>query len=303
VQDISIFDAPQRAMAEALSKSPQFDFIHIDSNMIPSLASAGYLEPLDEYMKEAGYKMDAVGDYGQLATYDGKTYGIITDGNIFVHQLRKDLFEDADNKKKFEDKFGKPLAYPQTWDDEFQQMKLFHNPEKGIYGSGNLRSRGFGYVWFLMYLYSFGGFPFDTDMKPTVSSEAGNRAMEVYLRDKEVAFPDSPSWGTSQMIPHIAAGDVFSCQYWGGLIKLQEIPRNRKRWASGPTGSSRPVRQTTSRCIGRRACRWSCSPSTAIARARQRPLTWRAGWVPKRPAPRSSRTASTPSMTPGPSGR
>jgi len=37
VQDISIFDAPQRAMAEALSRSPQFDFIHIDSNMIPSL--------------------------------------------------------------------------------------------------------------------------------------------------------------------------------------------------------------------------------------------------------------------------
>ncbi|MGA9005300.1 MAG: hypothetical protein WB504_22805, partial [Pseudolabrys sp.] len=44
VQDISIFDAPQRAMAEALSRSAQFDFIHIDSNMIPSLASAGYLE-------------------------------------------------------------------------------------------------------------------------------------------------------------------------------------------------------------------------------------------------------------------
>src|SRR5262249_40180723 len=37
IQDISIFDAPQRAMAEALSRSPQFDFIHIDSNMIPSL--------------------------------------------------------------------------------------------------------------------------------------------------------------------------------------------------------------------------------------------------------------------------
>ena len=35
-QDISIFDAPQRAMAEALSRSPPIDFIHIDSNMIPS---------------------------------------------------------------------------------------------------------------------------------------------------------------------------------------------------------------------------------------------------------------------------
>ena len=66
VQDISIFDAPQRAMAEALSRSPQFDFIHIDSNMIPSLASAGYLEPLDEYMKKANFKLDAVARLRQL---------------------------------------------------------------------------------------------------------------------------------------------------------------------------------------------------------------------------------------------
>ena len=71
VQDISIFDAPQRAMAEALSRSPQFDFIHIDSNMIPSLASAGYLEPLDEYMKKADFKIEAVGRLCQLHDLQG----------------------------------------------------------------------------------------------------------------------------------------------------------------------------------------------------------------------------------------
>jgi multiple sugar transport system substrate-binding protein len=236
IKDISTPTIPQAAMAEALTRSPDFDLIHLGSEMIPSLVSAGFLEPLDEYMSKANYKMNAVGDYGKLPTYDGKTYGIITDGNIFVQQIRKDLMEDADNKKKFEDKFGKPLAWPQSWDDEFRLMKFFHNPEKGLYGSGNLRARGFGYVWFLMYLYSFGGFPFDADMKPTVNSEAGHKAIEVYLRDKEVAFPDSPSWGTSQMIPHITAGDVAACQYWGGLIKLCENPEKSKtagKWLYG----------------------------------------------------------------------
>ena len=72
IQDISIFDAPQRAMAEALSRSPQFDFFHIDSNMIPSLASAGLLEPLDEYMKKADFKIDAVGDYAALHDLQGQ---------------------------------------------------------------------------------------------------------------------------------------------------------------------------------------------------------------------------------------
>src|SRR3977135_3053657 len=107
VQDISIFDAPQRAMAEALSRSAQFDFIHIDSNMIPSLASAGYLEPLDEYMKKADFHIQAVADYGNFMTYKGQTYGIPTDGNVHIQYVRKDLIEDPDNQKNFADKHGK----------------------------------------------------------------------------------------------------------------------------------------------------------------------------------------------------
>src|SRR4029077_16496093 len=40
----------------------------------------------------------------------------------------------------------------------------------------------------------------------------------------------------SQMIPHIAAGDVAMCQYWGGLIKLCENPAKSKtagKWLYG----------------------------------------------------------------------
>ena len=104
-----------------------------------------------------------------------------------------------------------------------------------------------------MYLYSFGGFPFDPDMKPTVNSDAGKKAIEIYLRDKEVAFPDSPSWGTSQMIPHIAAGDVAACQYWGGLIKLCENPAKSKtagKWTLRRRAGRRGQRQAIWRAAG-----------------------------------------------------
>ena len=82
--DISSFEIPSRAMAEALSKSPEFDFFHVDSSMIPSLTSAGLLEPLDEYMESAGFKINAVGNFGKYMTYKGKTYGMPTDGNVHV---------------------------------------------------------------------------------------------------------------------------------------------------------------------------------------------------------------------------
>ena len=186
IQDISIFDAPQRAMAEALSRSPQFDFFHIDSNMIPSLASAGLLEPLDEYMKKANFKIDAVGDYANFMTYKGNTYGVITDGNVHIQYLRKDLMEDADNQKRFEDKFGKKLAFPQTWEDELRIQQFFHNPEKDITGSGSLRNRANGATWWYMMFYSAGGFPFDDDVNPTINTEAGNYAVDTYLQEKKV---------------------------------------------------------------------------------------------------------------------
>lgn len=235
IQDISIFDAPQRAMAEALSRSPQFDFFHIDSNMIPSLASAGLLEPLDDYMKKAQFKIDAVGDYASFMTYKGNTYGMPTDGNVHIQYLRKDLMEDPDSQKRFEDKHGKKLAYPVTWEDEFQIQQFFHNPEKDLYGSGSLRNRANGPTWWYMMFYSAGGFPFDDDMNPTLDNAAGQYAVETYLQEKKVAHPESSGWGTPQMIPRITSGKVVSCQYWDGTIGQNERKESttRGKWTYG----------------------------------------------------------------------
>jgi multiple sugar transport system substrate-binding protein len=236
IQDISIFDAPQRAMAEAISRSPQFDFFHIDSNMIPSLASAGLLEPLDEYIKKADFKYDAVGDYADFMTYGGHTYGVPTDGNVHVQFLRKDLMENPDNQKRYADKYGKKLAWPETWEDDLRIQQFFHDPSNDLFGSGNLRNRANGVTWWYMMFYSAGGFPFDDDMNPTLNTPAGNYAVERYLEEKKAANPASPGWGTPQMIPRIVSGKVVSCQYWDGIVKLAENPEKSKttgKWLYG----------------------------------------------------------------------
>ena len=236
VQDISIFDTPQRAMAEALSHSSQFDFIHIDSNMIPSLASAGFLEPLDEYMKKADFKIDAVADYANFMTYKGHTYGIPTDGNVHIQYVRKDLLENPENQKKYEDKTGKKLKFPETWEEDLAIQEALMDPSKDLYGSGNLRNRANGPTWWYMIFYSAGGFPFDDDMNVTIDTPAGNYAVERYLADKKVNHPEAAGWGTPQMIPRIAGGNVVSCQYWDGTAKLNENPEKSKtngKWTYG----------------------------------------------------------------------
>jgi multiple sugar transport system substrate-binding protein len=228
IQDISIFDAPQRAMAEALSRSPQFDFIHIDSNIIPSLASAGYLEPLDEYIKNSGFKYDVVAGYDSFMKYGGQTYGVPTDGNVHIQYTRKDLIDNPDNKKRFADKFGTELKLSETWEEDLRLQEFLMDPGKDLYGSGNLRNRANGVTWWYMIFYSAGGFPFDDDMKPTLNTPAGQYAVDIYLQDRKVNHPEAANWGTPQMIPRIAQGHVVSCQYWDGTAKTIANPKQSK---------------------------------------------------------------------------
>lgn len=257
IQDISIFIIPQRAMAEALSRSPEFDFFHVDSNMIPSLASAGLLEPLDGYMKKADFSIDAVGSYGNFMRYKGNTYGVPTDGNVHVQFTRKDLMENPDEQKRFADKHGKKLDYPVTWEDDQQLMEFFHRPDQGLWGSANLRNRANGVTWWYMYFYSAGGFPFDDDMNPTLDTPAGRYAIETYLNIKKVSHAEAPGWGTPQMIPRITTGKAFACQYWDGIIALNENPKKSKtagKWhyslAPGSKFSGKLIHRSISSPLG-----------------------------------------------------
>ncbi len=235
IQDISVFQIPQRALAEAVSRSNKFDFFHLDSNMIPSLASAGLLEPLDDYMAAAGFKLDMLGNFGSFMKYKGKTYGIPTDGNVHNHFMRKDLLENPDEQKRFADKHGKPLAMPVTWEDNQQIAEFFHRPDDKIWGSGSLRNRANGVTWWYMYFHSAGGFPFDDDMNPSIDNKYGMYAMDTYLNLKKASPPEAPGWGTPQMIPQHMNGHIASSQYWDGLISALEGPKSKTqgKWRYG----------------------------------------------------------------------
>ncbi|MEE9275477.1 MAG: hypothetical protein V3V62_09250, partial [bacterium] len=196
---------------------------------------AGLLEPLDSYMEEAGFKQETVGNFGSFMKYKGKTYGIMTDGNVFAQLVRKDLLDDPDEQKAFADKHGKKLAMPETWEDNQRIAEWFHRPDKGYWGSGSLRNRANGVTWWYMYFYSAGGFPFDDDMNPTINNSAGMYAMKVYLDLKKASPPEAPGWGTPQVIPLHYNGKIFSSQYWDGLIAgtTRVTTKTRGNWRYG----------------------------------------------------------------------
>ncbi|MDA0999204.1 MAG: extracellular solute-binding protein [bacterium] len=263
IQDISVFQIPQRSLTEAVQRSGTFDMFHIDTNMIPSLVSAGLAEPLDKYLDEAGFRPQMVGKFPLYTKYKGQTYGLMTDGNVHVQVARKDLMENPDEQKRFADKHGKPLKMPVTWEDNQQIAEFFHRPDQKLYGSGSLRNRTNGLTWWHMYFYSAGGSMFDGDMNPTINNSAGEYAMKVYLDLKKASPPEAPGWGTPQMIPQHYNGHIATSQYWDGMLAGLEGPANRakKPWlysvVPGSTHSgklmNRSVSTTTSWVVNRHA--------------------------------------------------
>ena len=253
VSDVPNLQIPQRAMAEAITRSGKFDIFHVESMMIPSLAAAGMLEPLDGYMKEAGFDLEMVGNFETFMTYQGKTYAMPTDGNVCPQFIRKDLFDSPDERKAFADKHGKPLKWPVTWEDELEVMKFFHRPDKELYGFGGLRDKANSSFWYWMYLYSAGGFPFDDDANPTLNTPAAEYAFDTWLARKQVSHPEASAWGSPQMIPRIRNGKIFSCQYWDGIIALIESPtaktKTRGMWRYGLVPGSKFSGKLIHRCF------------------------------------------------------
>ncbi len=85
------------------------DFYYMDIFQFPFFAEEGVLQPLDEYMAEAGVSRDEFLDTLINAfTWNGKTYGIPKDFNTLALFYNKDLFDQAG------------LEYPTndwTWED------------------------------------------------------------------------------------------------------------------------------------------------------------------------------------------
>ncbi len=92
---------------------------------IARYVGAGFLMPLDDLLKKAGYNAEAV--YGKfLKKYDGKILYLPYEQSMHAVYYNKKIFDDA----------GVPYPKaPWTWDDYIGIAKKLTNKDKGIYGS------------------------------------------------------------------------------------------------------------------------------------------------------------------------
>ena len=211
-----------RVMQDITTKSGAYDIYTSFFNEIGDLVESNGVIDLDEYV--AKYKPDWLDPqrgaptkeiYNFAYTYNKKVYIVSLDGDFQVWVYRKDLFEDPENKKQYEDRFKTPLRKPPTWTEVDQISQFFK--EKGFNGHTNLLSPFWGTsTWFNRYV-SYGDpnyYPFDESGNPLINSELGVKAAAAHVKSREWSSKDILNWTYAEAYGSMGDGTgVMMCTF------------------------------------------------------------------------------------------
>lgn len=201
IVELSHPDQYSKPIAEHIAKSGAYDILDIEPAWIPSLADAGVIAPIDEYVDKYLNKAD-LDDYHPfyklMPIYKGKRWGFFDDGDQLMLYYRKDIFGDPKLQKTYQDKYGKPLEVPKTWDDYIQVAQFITDQlAPDVYGAVAFRKQGSpgNQFSFLQEFRANGGVFFDEKtMKAQINSEAGIKTLQQMINQNKASIP-----GTEEM--------------------------------------------------------------------------------------------------------
>ena len=98
------------------------DVVIVDSFMIPSYAAAGYLYPLDDFVKTWDDWKAYPEAMKKIVSFKGRVYGVMIDTDVRMIWYRKDIFKIAGLPEEWQ---------PRTWEDIVKAIKalLEHSEE------------------------------------------------------------------------------------------------------------------------------------------------------------------------------
>ncbi len=129
-----------RMAAEWAAKGDAYDMVVGDSQWIGQGVTQGHYMELTDFFIENGIHETVTPAtlkfYGEYPAGSGRYWAYPTEGDAVGWAYRKDLFEDPENQKAFEEKYGYPLDVPQTWMQLRDIAEFFTRPEQNLYGVG-----------------------------------------------------------------------------------------------------------------------------------------------------------------------
>ena len=208
----------EKLVSELTARSSAYDLLVFPPYFLGDFAALGFLRDLDQYKSLVDPQL---ADY--LPVYrdpvikrDGKLYALMYDGDNLQVIYRTDLFNDPTEQKNFKAKYGWDLAAPKTW-DQFMQIAEFFTRPPNLYGTAFYAQRGFCYAWFINIFAGMGGRWFSDDMKPGINSEAGVKALEMLVKQKQYSPPNILQIGYPELNDAFLNGSTAMVVQWNDL--------------------------------------------------------------------------------------
>lgn len=127
-------------IAEFENRSTKYDVVVYDSYWIGKFVHNGYVVQITKWLDDRSISFDLSKKYiSYLVEYplnSGKVYGVPLQFDLTGYAYRKDLFDDASERKNFESKYGYELSIPKDYSQLLDIVDFFDRSDIGLHGIG-----------------------------------------------------------------------------------------------------------------------------------------------------------------------
>lgn len=213
-----------KLVAQLTAPESAYDFLQVDFLWAGEFPAAGWLEPLEPFVKASGFDLSAYfpSMLDLVGYYRGTLYMIPMYNYAMGLIYRKDLLERKDLKEGFQAQFRRPLALPKSL-QEYVDLSLFMAKRAGVAGAAMQGQRGDpNFMEFSNYLFAAGGDYVDRNWRVTLNSPQGERALALYVRNiREGAQKGALNANLDDTFRVMCQGGAFSMiTYWWMLPQL-----------------------------------------------------------------------------------
>ena len=200
-----------------VGKDDIYDIVIGDSQWLGSNSVGGHYVDLTDWINENidvnsiyGPAMEAFAEYPK----GSKEYWALpaqVDAAGYVY--RKDLFEDPEEMKAFQEKYGYELAPPKTYSQLRDIAEFFTRPDQELYGIATWYSKAYDGITmgFQQVMWSYGASYGDPDtfkVDGYINTDKAVKALEYYKSLLKFAPPDAPNYYYSETNGAYLAGKV-----------------------------------------------------------------------------------------------
>ena len=229
---------------EHIAGTGALDVLDVVPAWTADVVTQGIVEPLqpyiDKYMNPADLE-DFHPVYRNLMNYAGNIYGLFDDGDTFLLYYRRDLFDNPDYQAAFEEKYSRPLAPPETW-EQYDEVQSFFTEQGGgeFWGGASQRTPLQVYHWWMVEFRVKGGKFFDEEtMDATLDSQAGIDTLNRMLNSNKSMPPGVEEWDFTKVFENWMEGNLamvggtwppfgrFSERYGADTVQMEWLPPSK----------------------------------------------------------------------------